>query len=80
MTRDQAVALVTGILVGIAPDLAGVDLDTSADIQEEYDLDSMDVLNLVAGVGEAVGEEIPDRDAAKLRSVDQFADYLTARP
>jgi acyl carrier protein len=75
VTRDEAAALVTGILVQIAPDLAGEDLDTAADLQEEYDLDSMDVLNLVAGVGAAVGTEIPDRDAAGLRSVDDFAGW-----
>ena len=75
MTRDEAVALVTGILVQVAPDLAGEELDTGANLQEEYDLDSMDVLNLVAGVGNAVGTEIPDRDAAGLRSVDDFAGW-----
>lgn len=78
MTRDEAVALVTGIVVQIAPDLAGEALDTAADLQEEYDLDSMDVLNLVAGVGNAVGAEIPDRDAASLRSIDDFAGWCTS--
>lgn len=78
MTRDEAVALVTGIVVQVAPDLAGEELDTTADLQEEYDLDSMDVLNLVAGVGNAVGTEIPDHDAASLRSIDDFAGWCTS--
>ncbi len=78
MTRDEAVALVTRIVVQIAPDLAGEEFDPAADLQEEYDLDSMDVLNLVAAVGNAVGTEVPDRDAAALRSIDDFAAWCTS--
>jgi acyl carrier protein len=76
VTRDKAVALVVQVLVRVAPDLRPDDVDIDADLQEDHDLDSMDVLNLVIGVAAASGLEIPDRDAAALRSVGAFADYV----
>lgn len=76
MTRDDALALVKDVLSQIAPEIDSATLDSGADLQADLDLDSMDVLNLVIGVHERTGIDIPERDYPQLTSVGAFADYL----
>lgn len=78
MTRDDALALVTEVLAQIAPEIDPATLDPAADLRADLDLDSMDVLNLVIGVHERTGIDIPERDYPRLTSVGAFAEYLAA--
>ncbi len=73
---ERAVAEVLG---GIAPeaDLAGV--KPGEDLREALDLDSMDFLNLVIGLHERLGIDIPEADYPKLFSKDGLLAYLAAR-
>ena len=77
MTPEAARDLVAQVLSRIAPevDLAGV--DGTASLQQELDLDSIDMLNLLTGLHERTGIEIPERDAAELASLDGCIAYLT---
>jgi acyl carrier protein len=63
----------------VAPDVDANALDPGADFREELDLDSMDVLNLVVGLHEATGIEIPERDYPELTTVDACVAYLSER-
>jgi hypothetical protein len=78
MTAAQARALVTGLIADIAPDAAVGALSGGEDIAGILDLDSMDRANLVTAVSEAIGTDIPDRDAATLRTLDAWTAYLAA--
>lgn len=79
MTDDEAREVVATVLRGIAPevDLAEVDLD--ATLQEELDLDSIDFLNLMTGVHERTGIDVPEADYGQLATLNGCIAYLTAR-
>lgn len=79
MNRERAYAIVKEALHEIAPE---VDLDTlavDAELHVDLDLDSMDFLNLVTGLHESTGLEIPERDYPMLATIGGLTDYLASR-
>jgi acyl carrier protein len=77
-TLDEARDLVTRALLDVAPDLEGLTIRPDDRFQEDLDLDSMDLLNLLAAISEQSGVEIPEADYAALGSIAQCAAYLAA--
>ena len=77
MTRDEAQAVLAAALRPIAPDVDLELLDADAPFQQEADIDSMDFLNLLIGVHERTGVEIPESDYSKLGSLNEILTYLT---
>lgn len=80
MTESQLRDVVVGALTDVAPDadLAGIDPD--ADLVEELDIDSMDLLNVIVRINEATGIEIPERDYGKLTTLNEIISYLALAP
>lgn len=80
MTPTEARDLIRSVLRTVAPeaDIDSVDPDDA--LQEALDLDSIDFLNLVIGIHEAVGIDIPERDYPQLATLGGFVDYLAQRP
>jgi acyl carrier protein len=77
--RDEARVAIVHVLREIAPD-ADVDaLADDADLREEAGLDSIDVLNLVAGIEEQTGVEVPARDYPQLVTLGACVRYVVAR-
>lgn len=75
---EAAWALLAELLRRSAPevDLDGVDPD--APIQEALDLDSIDFLNLMAGLRDVAGIDVPERDYPHLGTVRGFVAYVAA--
>jgi acyl carrier protein len=78
VTLPEARALVLDVLGEVAPDLEAGTLDPDARLQDDLDLDSMDFLNFVAGLSDRTGLEVPERDYARLATVNACVDYLIA--
>lgn len=78
MNHDEAMAAITTTLAEIAPEIDAATIDPTADLRADLDLDSMDFLNLVIGVHERTGVEIPEQDYPRLATLDGFIAYLTA--
>jgi acyl carrier protein len=72
-------ALLLAALREIAPEADLERLAPGADLREELEIDSMDVLNLAIEIHERTGVEIPEQDYAKLRSLDDGVAYLRRR-
>jgi acyl carrier protein len=79
MNDEQGRAAVLALLGEIAPEADLADLDLDRDVRSELDLDSMDFLNLVEGLAESTGVDVPESDYAKVRSVHGLVNYLVAR-
>jgi acyl carrier protein len=79
VTRDDAYTLVATVLHGIAPEIDLDALDPGEPFQEEADIDSMDFLNLVAGLCDETGIDIPERDYQRLATLADIVSYLEAR-
>ena len=72
-------AEVLAALGELAPEVREHELDPQADLLDEFDLDSMDLLNLVTDLSTRLGIDIPDRDQSHMRTLDGAVDYLAAR-
>jgi acyl carrier protein len=77
-TGTDFTSTVTEALCFVAPDLDGTPIDPDADLQDDFGLDSMDSLNLVAAIKERTGVDIPEREMPHLRTVSAIADYLAS--
>ena len=78
LTRDEIKVTVLRALGEIAPeaDLAAIKPDVS--FRDQLDIDSMDFLNFVIAVHEALHVEIPEADYPKLITLNGCVGYLSA--
>lgn len=79
MTAEDIKAVVVKALRNVAPDIDAGTLDPDESWREQTDLDSMDFLNLVIGLHEALGVEIPEVDYPRLSSLNATVRYLADR-
>jgi acyl carrier protein len=79
MTRDDITAVLVDELGRIAPEIDATGLDADADLREELDIDSMDFLNLVTGVGQRFKIDIPETDYLNLTTLRQAVAYLAQK-
>ena len=66
-------------LCRIAPDIDPETVGDDDHIQEDLELDSMDVLNLVAALHDRLGIDIPERDYPEISTARRAAAYLARR-
>lgn len=79
MTRDEIIAAVVDELGKIAPEIDPDLIDRTADLREEFDIDSMDFLTFVTALHERMGIDIPEADYAKLETLDATVAYLETK-
>ena len=79
MTDDEARQLIRSTLRQVAPEADLDQVGPGETLQEALDLDSMDFLNVVVGLHEATGLEIPERDYPQLSTLDGAVAYLTSQ-
>jgi len=79
MTTDEIRATLLRCLSDVAPEIADEEVENDADLRDEFDLDSMDILRWVQGVHKALGVEIPEEDYGKIATLGDAIDYVTAR-
>jgi acyl carrier protein len=63
----------------VAPEVDVDSLDPTTSLREQADLDSMDFLEVVALLADALKADIPEDDYAQLDTVDTAVAYLAAR-
>ena len=76
MNRDTVLEAIARIAPDVEPELD--DLDPTVDLRNELQLDSMDRLSVLGHLAATTRIEIPDRDAARLTSVDAIVEYVEA--
>ncbi|HUJ67381.1 MAG TPA: acyl carrier protein [Acidimicrobiales bacterium] len=79
MRRDDALDLIKTVLHQVAPEASIDDVGPNETLQEALDMDSIDFLNLVIGLSEKTGIDIPERDYPEMTTVDGLVSYLTSR-
>lgn len=67
------------VLLGIAPEVDPAALAPDQPLRSQVDLDSMDWLNVIVGLHQRFGLEIPEADYAALGSLDAIERYLADR-
>jgi acyl carrier protein len=76
MTKADYRAIFVEELVRVAPDIEPDDVGDDDHIQDDLELDSMDVLNLVTALHERLGVAIPEADYPEISSAARAAAYL----
>jgi acyl carrier protein len=79
MSRQDVQGAVLHALSSVAPETDPATLDPKKPIREELDIDSMDFLNFVVALHASLGVDVPERDYAKLGTLESCVDYLMAR-
>jgi acyl carrier protein len=79
MTDDELKRAIEEAISAIAPEAEFDLLDPDEPLREVLDLDSMDFLNVVIGLHEALGIDIPEADYPKLSTVNGAVAYLKAQ-
>lgn len=78
MTRDDIRNAYLEELVRVAPDLDPSDIAGGDHLQDDLELDSMDVLNLVIALAARFGVAIPESDYPRIATLDLAVEYLAA--
>ncbi|WP_296424513.1 acyl carrier protein [Yoonia sp.] len=76
MTDQDIETALTQELHRIAPDISLDDIDPAQDLRDEFDIDSMDFLNLVTALGKRFNLDMPETDYPEMRSFNALAAYL----
>ena len=79
MTEDEIRQAVIAALTSVAPDLEGEPIEPSTPFRDQFDFDSMDLLNFAIALHRSLGVEIPEIDYPKVATLDGSIAYLAAR-
>jgi acyl carrier protein len=79
MTRAELREAVLKALVSVVPEANPAEIRATAPLREELDIDSMDFINFVISLHEAVGVDVPEADYGQLSTLDACLSYLARR-
>jgi acyl carrier protein len=78
MTHAEIREAVLRALVAVAPEADPATLRPDIPLRDQLDLDSMDSLNVVVGIHEELGVDIPEAEWARLQTLDEVVEYLAS--
>jgi acyl carrier protein len=79
LTTDEITNTVLRALGEIAPEADLAAIKPGVSFRDQLDIDSMDFLNFVIAVHEALHIEIPEADYPKLITLNGCVEYLSSR-
>ena len=79
MTDADLKRLVLDALAGVAPELEEASLAPDKNFRDQLDIDSMDFLNYVIALHEALKIDIAESDYPRLASIDGAVAYLAEK-
>ncbi|GEO87560.1 MULTISPECIES: acyl carrier protein [Alphaproteobacteria] len=79
MTKQELEAVLAETLRRIAPDVDVAEIDRDGDLRQEFDIDSIDFLNLITALAKRFSLPIPEEDYPRLRSFAAIVDYLVEK-
>jgi acyl carrier protein len=77
--EGRAREAVRAALHRIAPEVDFDEIAAGAELREEADLDSVDLLNLAVALDESLGVEIVEADYGQVETLNGLIGYLAAR-
>jgi acyl carrier protein len=79
LSTEELKQIIFKVLGQIAPEADFAKLQPDESIQRALDIDSFDFLNLLIGLNEELGVEIPEADYAQVSTLRGLIDYLGAQ-
>ena len=77
MNQQEIRSVLLEVIDEVAPGCIPEVVDDDADIREQMDLDSMDLLNIIAALHERLGIEVPDADMEQITTLRKAIAYLS---
>ena len=77
MSNEDLRQVLLSVMDEVAPGCLPDAIDDDEDIRDQMDLDSMDLLNVVAGLHERLGIEIPESDVEQIVTINRAVAYLS---
>jgi acyl carrier protein len=79
MTRAQLRQAVLDALTTVVPEARPPTINPAAPLRDQLDMDSMDFINFVITMDEALGVDVPESEYGRLATLDDCVDYLAGR-
>jgi acyl carrier protein len=79
MTRAAVRQAVVDALLAVVPEARPGEIDPAASLRDQLDIDSMDFINFVATLDQALSVDVPESEYGRLATLDACVDYLAAR-
>jgi acyl carrier protein len=79
MTRDEIREAVVSCLCEVAPEIDPATVKPDVSFRDQFDVDSMDLLNFVVAMHERLHVDIPESEYGRLGTVDLLVEYIAAQ-
>lgn len=79
MTEQELTQLIQKSLYDVAPDIEGEAIAPDKTFRDQFEIDSMDFLNLIVALHKATGIDIPEADYPKLDTLNKAVRYLAEK-
>ncbi len=79
MTEHELKAIICAEIKKVAPECDPESLDPKENFREAFDIDSYSFLQILVGLNDKTGVEIPESDYTKLYTLAGMVAYLSAR-
>lgn len=79
MTRSEIEQHILAALGRVAPEIDPRTVRRDVGFRDQFDLDSVDLLNFMIALHDEVGVEVPEADYQKIATLNGAVDYLDAR-
>ncbi len=77
MVKEELRKVLLDVMDEVAPGCLPDVIDDDEDLREQMDLDSMDLLNIVAGLHARLNIEIPESDVEQIVTINRAIAYLS---
>ncbi len=79
MNEPELKPIVLGALRRVAPEADPSRIDPKESLRDQLDIDSMDFLNFLIAIHEALGVDIPEADYPRLSTLQAILEYLAQK-
>jgi acyl carrier protein len=79
MSEPELKPIVLGALRRVAPEADPNRIDPKESLRDQLDIDSMDFLNFLIAIHEALGVDIPESDYPRLSTLQAILEYLAQK-
>jgi len=79
MTKDEIKTVVLSALAKIAPETEGEEIEPDVNFRDQFDIDSIDFLNLMIALHKELGVDIQAVDYPKFSNLSGSVSYLATK-
>ena len=76
MTRDEIRDTIVSCLCEVAPEIDPATVKDDVSFRDQFDVDSMDLLNFIIAMHEQLHVDIPESEYGRLGTVDLLVEYI----